>query len=120
MDRGHVSYKTLIQNLGKLLQIQSNIIYIHDIRLPDLFRQLDGCVTVNSTIGLQALYYGVPTINLGWSFYDKEGLTYQGSLDDFWSSKESVNGSLVKAFRNYLLHHTQVNGCLYSAEYDPS
>lgn len=120
MDRGHVSYKTFIQNLGKLLQIQSNIIYIHDIRLPDLFRQLDGCVTVNSTIGLQTLYYGVPTINLGRSFYDKEGLTYQGSLDDFWSLKESVNRSLVKAFRNYLLHHTQVNGCLYSAEYDPS
>ncbi len=120
MDRGHISYEAFIRNLGKLLQISSNIIYIHDIRLPDLFRYLDGCVTVNSTIGLQALYHGVQTINLGRSFYDKDGLTFRGSLDEFWNSNETVNRSAVQTFRNYLLHHTQVNGCLYSDEYEPS
>jgi len=117
MDRGHKNYAQYIKKLAKLHAIQDRIVYIHDIAVPELLKRCDGCVTVNSTIGLQSLAYGVPTINLGRSFYDKPGLTFQGTLDEFWLNAGEVNRNNIKAFRNYLLHHTQVNGSLYDPAY---
>ena len=117
MDRGHTNFSQYIKNLSKIYRIEKQIIYIHDISVPDLLKKVSGCITVNSTIGLQALYRGIPTINLGKSFYNKPGLTYQGSLEEFWDSFDRVNIKNVESFRNYLLHHTQVNGSLYDPTY---
>lgn len=117
MDRGHTNFSQFIKDLSKVYQIEKQIIYIHDISVPDLLKKVSGCITVNSTIGLQALYRGVPTINLGKSFYDMPGLTYQGPLEEFWNSFDKVDIKTIKSFRNYLLHHTQVNGSLYDPAY---
>lgn len=117
MDRGHKNYAQYIKKLANLYAIQDRIVYIHDIAVPELLMRCDGCVTVNSTSGLQSLAYGVPTINLGCSFYDKPGLTFQGILDEFWLDAGEVNRNNIKTFRNYLLHHTQVNGSLYDPTY---
>jgi hypothetical protein len=117
MDRGHHNYKKVITRLAKIYCIEANIVYIHDIPLPYLLKKISGCITVNSTIGLQSLHYQCPVINLGKSFYDKPGLTFQGSLDEFWISRDKVNAKNAAHFRNYLLHHTQVNGSLYDPKY---
>jgi capsular polysaccharide export protein len=117
MDRGHNNYKKVISQLAKIYCIEANIVYIHDIKLPYLLKKISGCLTVNSTIGLQSLHYQCPVINLGKSFYDKPGLTFQGSLDEFWISRDKVNAKNAAHFRNYLLHHTQVNGSLYDPKY---
>jgi capsular polysaccharide export protein len=117
MDRGHHNFRAAIKELGKLYQIEEKIIYIHTISLPLLLKKISGCVTVNSTMGLQALHHQVPVINLGRSFYDKPGITFQGSLEEFWMNANKVNSNLIKSFRNYLLHHAQVNGSLYDPKY---
>jgi len=117
MDRGHTNFKRFICDIAKLYRLEQRVIYFHDLSLPALLGKVSGCITVNSTIGLQALYRNVPTINLGRSFYDKPGITFQGTLDEFWSSENKVDGEKVKALRNYLLHHTQVNGSLYDPAY---
>ncbi|MDP3122558.1 capsule biosynthesis protein [Polynucleobacter sp.] len=117
MDRGHTNFKRFIRDIAKLYRLEQRVIYVHDLSLPALLGKVSGCITVNSTIGLQALYRNVPTINLGRSFYDKPGITFQGTLDEFWYSEAKVDGEKVKALRNYLLHHTQVNGSLYDPAY---
>jgi len=117
MDRGHTNFKRFTRDMAKLYRLERQVIYVHDYSLPALLGKVSGCITVNSTIGLQALYRNVPTINLGRSFYDKPGITFQGTLDEFWSSQAKVDGEKVKALRNYLLHHTQVNGSLYDPAY---
>lgn len=117
MDRGHTNFRQFVRDTAQLYRLEHRIIYVHDISLPALLGKVAGCITVNSTIGLQALYRNVPTINLGRSFYDKPGITFQGTLDQFWSSEAKVDERKIKAFRNYLLHHTQVNGSLYDPAY---
>ena len=117
MDRGHVNYGIFIEKLSSILAIKKHVVYIHDIHLPALLTKLSGCITVNSTLGLQAIFHGVPTINLGRSIYNKPGLTYQGDLDSFWSDQGLMNQAAVQAFRNYLICHTQVNGSLYDPNY---
>jgi len=117
MDRGHTNFRQFIRDTAQLYRLEAHVIYVHDISVPALLGKVSGCITVNSTIGLQALYRNVPTINLGRSFYDKPGITFQGTLDEFWLIQAKVDREKVKAFRNYLLHHTQVNGSLYDPAY---
>jgi len=120
MNRGHRDYREFIRSLCKSLQIQKHVVYVHDIKLPLVLPLTKGCVTVNSTLGLQALFNGVPVINLGRSFYALEGLTYQGSLDQFWNEPGSVNRATTLSFSKHVIMHTQIAGCLYDPAYQLS
>ena len=73
-------------------------------------------MTVNSTVGLSALQRGRPTKALGRAVYDVPGLTYQGPLDDFWRSPPPPDAALCRAFRNVVVHATQINGGFYTSE----
>jgi capsular polysaccharide export protein len=99
--------------LSKALGIEKHVVYVHDIKLPLLLPQIKGCITVNSTLGLQALFYGVPVINLGRSFYDKPQITFQGSLDQFWANPGEVNAHAIAQFKCYVITKSQIAGCLY-------
>jgi len=113
MDRGHRNYQLFISSLTQSLGIEKQVVYVHDIRLPLLFKNIKGCVTVNSTLGLQALFHGVPVINLGRSFYDKPRITFQGSLDQFWEHPGTVDPIAVAKFKRYIIANAQIAGCLY-------
>jgi capsular polysaccharide export protein len=75
-------------------------------------------VTINSTLGLKLLYNNIPVINLSLSFYNKAGLSYQGSLADFFKDPGFVDQKIVSNYINYVISESQVNGCLYSKEYN--
>jgi len=113
MNRGHRNYKHFIRTLSKSLSIEKYIVYIHDINLPLLLPLIKGCVTVNSTLGLQALFHKVPVINLGRSFYDKPRITFQGSLEEFWANPGVVDTPTIAQFKRYVVAKSQIIGCLY-------
>jgi capsular polysaccharide export protein len=46
--------------------------------------------------------------------YNLPGLTFQGSLDDFWRERPVPDAELFRRFRNTVIHTTQVNGGFYS------
>ena len=72
-------------------------------------------VVVNSTVGLSAVGEGVPVKVCGESIYDIDGLTFQGSLDNFWKNAPLAvpNAALYQAFKTYLVSHTQHQGSFY-------
>ena len=113
MNRGHRNYKHFIRTLSKALGIEKHVVYVHDIKLALLLPLVKGCVTVNSTLGLQALFHGVPVINLGRSFYDKPRVTFQGSLEQFWIDPGVVDALALAQFKRYVIAKTQIAGCLY-------
>lgn len=114
MDRGHTNYAAVIQDCAQRFGAGGRVVYVHDVHLPSLLHRCDGVVTINSTTGLQAMYHRVPVITLGRCFYDKEGLTYQGSLDKFWKDPKPVDMSAYRRFRNYLIHTSQINSSFYA------
>ncbi|KAF1029033.1 MAG: hypothetical protein GAK40_00675 [Burkholderia plantarii] len=69
---------------------------------------------VNSTVGLSALHHGRPLIALGEAIYNIRGLTWQGTLDDFWVNGVTPDMDLYQAFLSYVMHHTQINGDFYT------
>ena len=118
MDRGHVHYGSFISSLSESLGISSQVIYVHDLALPEIFPHCKGCITVNSTFGLQSLSYQVPVMTMGRCFYAKEGLTFQGNLKEFWRNPGTVNKDIFNNYKAHVIATTQVNGCLYSKEYE--
>ena len=115
MDRGYRDYSSLIRRLATRAGIAERVRYIHDQHLPTLLDHARGVVVVNSTVGFSALYHGTPTKTCGKAFYDMEGLTYQGSLADFWQQAAEIKPdmSLYKNVRNYVITRTQLNGSFY-------
>jgi capsular polysaccharide export protein len=116
MDRGYRDYHKLI----KILQSSTGggrIFYLDRIHLPTLLDHAKGCVTINSSVGISALIHGAPTMTMGVAAYELEGMTYKGSLDDFWTQHGGVNEQLVTKFTNLLKHTSQAQGVLYQKLY---
>jgi capsular polysaccharide export protein len=115
MDRGYRDYGRLIRKLARELQLSHRLQYIHDQHLPTLLDHARGVVVVNSTVGLSALFHSAPTKVCGRALYDMSGLTYQGSLDDFWSDapRHKPDEALYRRFRSHLVAATQLNGSFY-------
>ncbi|WP_354675179.1 capsule biosynthesis protein [Cupriavidus alkaliphilus] len=114
MDRGHTNYAGTVAECAQRFGATDRVLYVHDAHLPSLLHRCSGLVTVNSTTGLQALYHRVPVIALGRCFYAKPGLTYQGSLDSFWTDSPPVDTRAFTRFRNSLIHVSQVNSSFYA------
>ena len=115
MDRGYTDYSAWVGRLAKDAGIASRVHYIHDQHLPSLLDHARGVVVVNSTVGLSALFHGAPTKVCGNALYDMPGLSYQGTLDQFWLAAPDAkpNPGLYKRFRDHLISKTQLNGSFY-------
>lgn len=115
MDRGHSGYSTLINQLALVHGIKNRLYYIYDYPNPPILRQCLGVVTINSTMGISALIHTKKVKVLGRSFYDLEGLSFQGSLQRFWNEDFLPDMSLLKRFRSYLIETTQINQNFYKS-----
>ena len=115
MDRGYHDYSRIIGALARTHCVEQQVIYIHDQHLPTLLDHARGVVLVNSTVGLSALHHGRRLKVCGSAIYDIPGLTFQGSLEEFWKTKheECVNRELFQRFQHYLIEFTQLNGNFY-------
>ena len=113
MDRGYSDYAVEIKAVAARYLVSERVQYCYDAHLPDLLRNTCGVVTVNSTVGLSALYHRVPVKLLGRCLFDIPGLAHQGSLADFWQNPQPVDNDLFSRFHRYLFRHTQVNGSFF-------
>lgn len=75
-----------------------------------------GCITVNSTVGLWSMRVAVPTMTLGTAVYDIEGMTFQGPLDRFWTEARPPRPELWHAFVRAIVAHIQIRGVYYGKE----
>ena len=115
MDRGYHDYTALLQRLAEEHGLEGRLHYIHDQHLPTLLKHALGVVVVNSTVGLSALFHGRPLKTCGEAIYDIPGLTYRGTLKEFWSAASdfSMDRELFRRFYRHLINTTQVNGSFY-------
>lgn len=122
MDRAYFDYSLLIESLVLKYKLQNRCFYIHDQHLPPLLKHARGVVVVNSTVGLSALYHRAPVKACGNAMYDMKGLTFQGSLTQFWRNAHQArpNKELYECFLHYLIQHTQLNGSFYKRLRIPS
>ncbi|WP_439890891.1 capsule biosynthesis protein [Ralstonia sp. 25C] len=115
MDRGYHCYAALIRALAVRFRLVGRLIYLHDQHLPTLLDHALGVVLINSTVGLSAMNHGLPMVVLGDAVYAMPQMTFQEGLDAFWQAagEFKLDCELYQRFRNYLIHHTQLNGSFF-------
>jgi len=115
MDRGYRTYTRQIQRAARDAGCEGRVLYIHDQHTPTLIRHARGVVVINSTVGLTAVGMKCPTKPVGGAIWDIAGLTYQGSLAEFWKDAQDAipDAQLYRKFRDELITKTQLNGSFY-------
>ncbi|MBI0326216.1 capsule biosynthesis protein [Burkholderia plantarii] len=114
LDTGMIEYRRFAQRVAAEEGAAERVAFINAGHLPTLLEHARGVVVVNSTVGLSALHHERPLIALGTAIYNLPGLTWQGTLDDFWHQRERPDMDLYHAFLDYVMHHTQINGDFYT------
>lgn len=114
LDTGLCNYRKQVSRIAHAFDLGNRVIYLETGHLPTILNHASGVVTVNSTVGGSALVHSRPTIALASAIYRMPGLTFQGSLDDFWTNAEPPDPVLFQNFRNVVIHATQINGGFYS------
>lgn len=110
MDRAYRDYERFFRELARRTGLGDRLYYVHDVDLPSLIDHSRGTVTINSTVGLSSIERGTPAKVMGTAIYNLPGLTFQGSLEEFWRAPGTFDPELLEGFRRYLRIHNQANG----------
>lgn len=114
LDYGVEKTPRLFENLVKDCHLEGRAYYLRKTSIDIVLDNTDGFVTVNSTAGLAAVQRGLRVKCCGKAIFDMEGLTFQGSLDAFWTTATPPDTATVNAFIAYLTKYSQINGALYA------
>ena len=114
LDYGVECTPALFERLIKELKLEGRAYYLRKTSIDIVLDNVNGFVTINSTAGLAAVQRGLPVKCCGKSIFDMEGLTFQGSLDSFWTEAGPPHRPTVDAFVGYLTKYSQINGALYA------
>lgn len=114
LDTGITKHKKFAYKTASENGVRSRVRFIEAGHLPTFLSHAAGTVLINSTTGMSALFHQCPTIALGKALYDIPGLTFQGGLNDFWRRAKTPNRQLFMAFRDVVIHKTQINGNFYT------
>ncbi|MFN9660572.1 MAG: 1-acyl-sn-glycerol-3-phosphate acyltransferase [Cyanobacteriota bacterium] len=109
-DRGYNHYGAMIRETARRHGVEDRVLYFHDGPLGPILKRAKAVLTINSTVGLQAIYHAVPTKVLGRTFYNLPGLTDQQPLAAFWQSPQSSDRDLFRRFYVHLIDTPQING----------
>ena len=116
LDTGFTDYTRVIARIAAECGVKGRVHFIETGDANPLLEHAQGVVLVNSTVGTAALEAGKPIKTLADPIYNLAGLTFQGHLDDFWSTGERPDVNLMSAFRKIVMHATLVNGGFYTKD----
>ena len=115
LDPWFIDYNEIIKKIvGDLKLDMDRVLYLEGGNLNNLLSQCKGTILVNSTVGTTSLAMDCPVIAMGSAIYDIDGLTFQGSLDEFWQNASPPDKALFAAFRQCYIKRTQINGSFYN------
>jgi capsular polysaccharide export protein len=114
LDSGVIDWQAITCHVAAELGLADRVVVVDGGDLDKLLARCRAAVTVNSTVGCQALARGVPVMALGEAIYDIAGLTQQGELDEFWNAPTPPDPDLFDAFRRVLVARCLIPGSFFS------
>ncbi len=114
LDAGLVDWLGMVGHIAVEHMVAERVTVLDGGELPEVLARSHAVVTVNSTVGGEALSKGLPVIALGKAVYDIPGLTFQGDLDEFWRQATPPDPELFDAFRRVLAARCMIPGSLFN------
>jgi capsular polysaccharide export protein len=113
LDPGLRNWRRRVARIAGAQGVADRVVYVDGGNLDHMIGASDGVVTINSTVGVRALYLDSPLIALGQAVYVVPGLTFQGPLDAFWTGAAPPDPVLRDAFMAAVAATIQVRGVYY-------
>lgn len=107
------NWERIMARRAEALGIADRVHYLRGGYLDTLIRAAAGVVTINSTSGLRTLQLGRPLAVLGQAVYHVPGLSFQGSLDAFWTQAECPDPTLVRDLLRSMAATIQIRGVFF-------
>ncbi len=114
LDNGLIDWGAIVEETAMSHGIGDRILFADGGNLAEMLRSARGIVTINSTVGIEALQAGCPVKVLAIAIYDVEGLTDPAPLDDYWSAPRPPDPRLADAFLRLVAATVHVRGNFYS------
>ncbi|CAI9119264.1 capsular biosynthesis protein [Acetobacteraceae bacterium LMG 32668] len=96
--------------------VADRVDYFETGDIAELVRSALGVITINSTTGTLALAEGKPVITLGDAVYSLPGITFQGSLAEFWGDPGQPDAAVFAAYRRVLIDRCLIPGGFFSTQ----
>lgn len=114
MDIGRVNY----ENLYNRYKNDKNIIFLRHGDTKEIIKFSKLIITINSTVGIEALEKKKKVICLGRAFYTIDGIAFESNPNNLANDieevlKAKVDGKLIDNFLNYLKYEYQFPGNEY-------
>ncbi len=119
MSRGGQLSQAWIERCALERGVDLRVMHVVEGHNPTLISQAQGVVVINSTMGLQAIQKHKPVKTMGQSLYDRPGVTFQGSLDEFWKTPTAPDPAVTDEFLSRLKRLTQVPCSVYANAHEP-
>ena len=114
LDSGIVDWAGMVGHTAAEQLVAERVTVIDGGQVAKVLARSRAVITVNSTVGGEALASGLPVIALGKAVYDMPGLTFQGDLDHFWNEATPPDAELFDAFRRVLAARCLIPGSFFN------
>jgi capsular polysaccharide export protein len=114
LDNGLIDWRGEVESAARRFGVAERVELIDGGNLSLLLDRASGVVTINSTVGIQAIQHGTPVVVLGTAIYAIRGLTHGATLDEFWRSPRPSDPVLADAFLRLIAVALHVRGNFYS------
>ncbi|MEN0088048.1 MAG: capsular biosynthesis protein [Pseudomonadota bacterium] len=108
------NFRRKCRRLSNRYGVADRVVFIDGGNGDQLLEGCAGTVTVNSTMGLQALKADCPVFLLADANYRVEGLVATDDLDTFWGNPSKVNADLRDAFLEAMTATCLIRGVFYN------
>jgi capsular polysaccharide export protein len=108
------NWRRIVAEQAELSGVTERVVFLAGGTDFELVEACRGMLVINSSTGQDALVFRKPLIALAPAVYNLPGLTFQGSLDQYWVEAVPADPDLVAAFRRVLIAETQINGGFFS------
>ncbi len=116
LARGHLGMRKAILAIAECYGIRQQVIFVCSCKIYQLLEKVAGVVTINSTVGLQAIAHNAPVKLMGEAIYDHPKVVDPQPLHTFWRNPRKPDPQHAAAFHRAVKVLTQVPVGLY----DPS
>jgi capsular polysaccharide export protein len=115
LARGTLHAEQTVCEISERLAISARVIFVYEAHIPTLIKNSVGVVTINSTVGLQAIYQRKPLKVLGSAIYEKKRVTDSNSLNRFWRNPMQPDATEAALLYQDIKVLTQVPAAIYAS-----
>jgi capsular polysaccharide export protein len=119
LARGESKVEQFALHFSKALGLENRISFLYEGHIPTLIKHARGVVTINSTVGLQAIHQHKPLKVLGNALYEHTQVTDSKPLHQFWRSPMQPDVVAAKKLYASIKILTQASAEIYASRSVP-